>query len=268
MGLKVKGVDCVANPIGTVALEHNDTKAYEETKDFDPVVAKMNLIQNSALNGHKKSMVAISDAIALLEKMAKENDKNSTEIVSKINAKKIREFVHKGSDSSAEDIDSMLNEIFAEALDAAEIDTDKFYDKVAAILDTIDDARDAVREKRRALHEALTAVIAVSDADANATAIREAMHKKGDMSDITKHIREDVMLRDFMKHKHPKRGGWDRNSTNREFNEKMRDHNEMGRDKGERNDSLVVSDKKEHSRERQMESHKRPMLHKETEKVK
>ena len=249
MGLKAKGVDCVANPIATVVLEHNDTKAYEDAKDFDPVEAKRKLIEESLSDAHKKAMVALSDAIALLEKMAKENGKDAAAVVGKIDAKKIKEFIHTGADGE-EDINNMLNNIFADALSEAEIDTDLFYDKVEEILNTIDDAKVAVHEKRRALHEALAAVIAVSDADANAVAIREAMRHKGDISDITKHIHQNIKVRDFIQHKHLKSGS-DNNGTDKEMHgsgeEKMKKGDKIQKEKKEKDVASHSSDKEDNS---------------------
>ena len=82
MGLKLKGLG-IANPLTTYAVEKNDQKTLEQTRNFDPVQAKIQVLND--INDTKSLNLAIlSDTIADLADMAKKEGLDPNEIIKNI----------------------------------------------------------------------------------------------------------------------------------------------------------------------------------------
>jgi len=202
MALYTKGVDSVANPLATVALEKNDTKAYTDFKNFDPVKAKEKLIDNPD-NGKLKALVAVNDAIASLVKEA--NSTNPKAILRDIKLNEIKQFVD--NNSSNTDIADMTITTIQKAATNAAVNENQIADKTSNILKVIEKVHTAMKNKKiKSRKDALKAVLAISDADVNMTVIDKAI-ADGNITAIRTHIRDDVkVLKDRA---HNKKKGYD-----------------------------------------------------------
>ena len=193
MALKAKGIDGIANQLATLALEQNDTKAYEEFKNFDPVKAKIDLIKNPD-NEQLKVLVAISDAVAMLAKEAKNKDKNVTEVTSKIKLSLIKRVMDKTDTVS--DLQAAIIDTIDEASQEAEVSEDNITKNVLNVIKVINTAHDMVEngDENATADKLVSAVIAVSDGDANATAVEQDI-KKGMLDKVKEHIKENPIVK-------------------------------------------------------------------------
>ena len=197
MSLSAKGKGAVANPLATVALSKNDIQAYGKFKDFDPVKAKEELINNPD-NDQLKALVAVNDAIASIIKEA--NTTNPNAVLKDINIDKIKEIVN--SNSSVADITALTVDTIQNAADKAGINDSKITDKIEEILNVIRSVHNAIKNGKIKSHkDALKAVLAVSDADVNESVVNRAI-EDGNITDIETHIREDERVGKHMKHRH------------------------------------------------------------------
>ncbi len=205
MPLKAKGIEGVANPLATLALEHNDTEAYEKFKNFDPVKAKIDLIKNPD-NDKVKALVAISDAVALLVKEAKGKDKNVTEIMQKIKLALVKDIAEKNE--TASDVQEAVIDTIDDAAQEAGVSEDNITKKVADVLKVIDTVHETIanEDSNITAHQAVAAVIAVSDADANANEVEKDI-KEGMLNRIKEHIKENPIVKKHITEKGHFTGG-------------------------------------------------------------
>ncbi len=188
MPLIVKGDAKVANPIATAALEHNDTNLYEKVKNFDPVKAKEQILSED--NKTLENLVTLSDTIAEVVKAAKENNitKNAKEVLKDINITACKEALQNKDENATQVIEKVLKPLETKHKKVAL----KVKEKAKAIIEVLDEAKIAHKQKGYDKKEALKAVLAVSDGDANATAIKTALKEGKKGKDLEDFIKQEI----------------------------------------------------------------------------
>jgi len=226
MALKAKGEGSVANPLATAALEKGDLESYNHFKKFDPVKAKEELLQDN--NATLEALVAVNDAIATLVKEA--NSTKPSNILKDIKLDKIKQIVKEKPE--VVDIDSLTVGTINDAVSKAGVDEDKITTKTREIVNVIKTVRQAIKDKKIKSHkEGLKAVIAVSDADVNATVVEKAINE-GNITNIENKIKINDRVK---RHKE------DRDKKNSDSDETMPGMGQGGNGEDHKPQDLVIT---------------------------
>jgi hypothetical protein len=192
MPLKTVGDGNIANPLTTAALAKNDLAAFEKVKNFDPVEAKKQLIEKLA-NGENdpqlETLIALSDATANIIKQAAAKNIDPMEVIKNVNTEIIVQITDDSSEYT-EDISQVIQDALTPAAQTAQVDTQEVVQTVQTVLEVIQTAAEAVQDDKVSLDDALTAVIAVSDAGVDAESVTTAL-ENGDIETIIEMVPEN-----------------------------------------------------------------------------
>ena len=192
MPLKTMGEGSSANPIATAALARGDNKAFEAAKNFDPVEAKKQLILNPD-DPKTKALVAVSDGIAELAKTAKEKGIDPLEVVKEVNTEIVQQVVSNPEVVTTQDITDVVQEVVKTAAQKAQVDPTEVAQKVKKVVEVIETAAKAVKEKKLDPEKALVAIVAVSDADLDPEVAKQAL-EEGKIDKVVESIPENPVV--------------------------------------------------------------------------
>jgi hypothetical protein len=189
MGLTLQGLG-VANPITTAAMEKNDTQTLEQARNFDPVQAKLQLLQD-VNNTEYQTMVALSDTIADLVQQAKNQGISTKELLQNIDLE--------AAIQSTQNPDVNVTEAVTNAVLPAvsgtplEENVTQIVQKTQEELKLIEELHNHVAEGTIDHETALQLIIAASDGDVNVTLDENTT--KEQMEQIIEQVKNELEIK-------------------------------------------------------------------------
>ncbi|NPA11143.1 MAG: hypothetical protein GXO62_02760 [Epsilonproteobacteria bacterium] len=163
MPLSLQGVG-VANPLTTAALNNNDIQTLQQTKDFDPVRAKLQLLQD-VNDTSLQAKVALSDAIADLVKAAKDENISVNEVLKNIDTTTLNEIAN--GEVNATDVVKAAIDPAIEANPELSDNAQEIVQKVNEEIELAKTLSKHIKENHLDHHTALALMLMASDGDAN-----------------------------------------------------------------------------------------------------